>query len=714
MLSFRKIKGRFSRRFKGERNSGNDPGDNVSPFSEHASSYPHPPAIDLDLWARAYEIFEQREPELLAAFKKHLNCSSRNANTSGEFSDQKWVESTVNTLLKDREEKQLRVSILGHDIRIRAQVERLAKLLLWADPIVKTAVSTQPYAALAWSGVSLLLPLLTIGTTQNEAMLQGFNSIGDLQVYWQICEKTYLCSAHQQHYQGLIQPLTKLYSYIIEYQARVICHLSRAQVSRAWHDIASSNEWTVTIETINKLDEYCRARFIPVGEQEEIRKNRDSQLQKMQEKDEKEMRLLQDLAAAAGDYKRYKDVNPKRVPGTCEWFLRDEKFHNWRDNELPALLWVSAGPGRGKSEGGHGRMDGAHALCAILHQLFTSPSTSSLIKYALRRHKENGTALTEKLSVLWEVLAECLISPDAGDIICIFDALDECKPESRREMIEILEKLFHLCETRSCPSSLKVLVTSRPYDSIENAFESLLEPSTCLRFDGDDKSEQIREEIDLVIDARVPDIARGFAADDQRKITERLKGMQNRTYLWLHLTFDIIEKSPARYGRRSDVEKLLSNLPSRVSDAYEKILSRSTDQSQTETLLQIILAAAQPLTLEEANIALTIVLEERDFESHAALESELWPRNKFQSVVTNLCGLFISVYDRRLSFIHQTAREFLASRERQGTWEGRINLAKSHSTISRACLRYLTLPDIAIPKRRLQISPGMMLVCSVT
>jgi hypothetical protein len=195
MLSFRKIKGRFSRRFKGERNSGNDRGDNVSPSSEHASSYPQfeqavqqdpepnsiapsspalvppsarenvsnitlsPPAIDLDLWARAYEIFQQREPELLAAFKKHLNCLSRNANTSGEFSDQKWVESTVNTLLKDREEKQLRVSILGHDIRIRAQVERLAKLLLWADPIVKTAVSTQPYAALAWSGVSLLLPV---------------------------------------------------------------------------------------------------------------------------------------------------------------------------------------------------------------------------------------------------------------------------------------------------------------------------------------------------------------------------------------------------------------------------------------------------------------------------------------------------------------------------------------------------------------------------
>jgi hypothetical protein len=112
-------------------------------------------------------------------------------------------------------------------------------------------------------------------------MLKGFNSIGDLQMYWQICEATYLQSKHQQHYQRLLDALAKLYSYIIEYLALVICPLSRAQLSCAWQDVAGSNAWAGKIREIDKLDEDCRNRFIPVLQQKEIRENRDSQLQAM-------------------------------------------------------------------------------------------------------------------------------------------------------------------------------------------------------------------------------------------------------------------------------------------------------------------------------------------------------------------------------------------------------------------------------------------------
>lgn len=62
--------------------------------------------------------------------------------------------------------------------------------------------------------------------------------------------------------------------------------------------------------------------------------------------------------------------------------------------------------------------------------------------------------------------------------------------------------------------------------------------------------------------------------------------------------------------------------------------------------------------------------------------------------VRELCGLFVSVHDSKLSFIHLTAREFLLHRERQGTWQGCMNLLKSHSTISRSCISYLLLLDI--------------------
>jgi ankyrin repeat domain-containing protein 50 len=53
-------------------------------------------------------------------------------------------------------------------------------------------------------------------------------------------------------------------------------------------------------------------------------------------------------------------------------------------------------------------------------------------------------------------------------------------------------------------------------------------------------------------------------------ISERLKFMENRTYLWLCLTFDAIEQSGSK--RRKDVENLLAILAGTVSDNYERIL----------------------------------------------------------------------------------------------------------------------------------------------
>lgn len=72
-------------------------------------------------------------------------------------------------------------------------------------------------------------------------MLNGFNSNSDLQMYWRICEQAYLQSAYRKEYQHIVEPLAKLYSYIIEYQARVICHLSEVQLSRAWQNVTDAH-----------------------------------------------------------------------------------------------------------------------------------------------------------------------------------------------------------------------------------------------------------------------------------------------------------------------------------------------------------------------------------------------------------------------------------------------------------------------------------------
>lgn len=117
-----------------------------------------------DPWALAYEILQKREPKLVEDYQTHLSFTQRNSSVDAvevgaDLSNPRSVESVMTQLLEDREKKQWQVSLLGKDVKIREQTEKLAKFLLWADPVVKNAVSTQPYAALAWAGVSLLLPV---------------------------------------------------------------------------------------------------------------------------------------------------------------------------------------------------------------------------------------------------------------------------------------------------------------------------------------------------------------------------------------------------------------------------------------------------------------------------------------------------------------------------------------------------------------------------
>ena len=59
----------------------------------------------------------------------------------------------------DREEKQwvLRLRKRQPPTPVREQGEKIIKFVLWSKDFVSAAVSTQPYAALAWSGVSVLL-----------------------------------------------------------------------------------------------------------------------------------------------------------------------------------------------------------------------------------------------------------------------------------------------------------------------------------------------------------------------------------------------------------------------------------------------------------------------------------------------------------------------------------------------------------------------------
>ncbi|KAK4066387.1 hypothetical protein Trihar35433_6814 [Trichoderma harzianum] len=654
MPIFSKFRNRISKR------DSNVPSAPVPVNKDPNSALPHATAASTvnnlagegdELWSRAYALAKEREKQLMEDYERHITSLEGVAADGKSFSAPHDVKAHVNQLLEIRQRKEIQVSIMGHDITMREQIEKLAKFLLWSDAIVKSA-------------------LLVCGARYNEGMLDGFGSISDMQMFWKSYEETYIRQPDTKSYQALKVLLAKLYSFIIEYQARVICHLSNAQLSRAWKSMMGPDDWDNAIKPAKELHDMCLCLVDRVhkngiqtkmeSQLQEIQKSRilqEEMLQVIKEdrEDEKERKLLSDLAMTSGDYERYKNINPERVPGTY---------------------------------GGEGKMDSAQALCAILHQLFIH--TPQLMAHALASHKKYSQDLMRRTDELWRIFLDCVDSSPVP-IICLLDALDECEEEGRTSLTKKLCDLY-LNTNSSTPPRSKFLITSRPYETFKMSFDRLTASPAYLHFDGDDKSGQIGQEINLVIDVRVDYITSSFTTEDRNEISQRLKNMEHRTYLWLHLTLEIIERNMSAYSRRLDMEEFLSKLPPTVSDAYEKILSRSQDDKKVEALLQIVLAAERPLTLDEANYALTLALGD-EFSSHEKLQENLWPQDRFKTTPGNLCGLFISIHDSKLYLIHQTAREFLLDRNPSGAWRGRLNLSRSHGILAKACISYLLMLD---------------------
>ena len=264
-------------------------------------------------------------------------------------------------------------------------------------------------------------------------------------------------------------------------------------------------------------------------------------------------------------YEQHKDINPPRVPGTCQWVLTHQQYLQWYESAGDDLLWISADPGCGKSVLAKSLVDNelqntddhtvcyfffkdndeqdnlATALCAILHQLFSSKR--SLIRYAIPAWEKNAGELRKEVPELWRILIDAGTALETHHVTCVLDALDECRLTDRRWLIDLLSS-FYVQISRSQLMTRrgrsKFLVTSRPYDDIQIEFQRTLDNLPTIRLRGEEENDQIRREIDLVIRMQVEKLTTDLILDSQTKnqMEDKLLKMEHRTYLWLYLAIE--------------------------------------------------------------------------------------------------------------------------------------------------------------------------------
>ncbi|KAL3439834.1 purine and uridine phosphorylase, partial [Aspergillus insuetus] len=511
---------------------------------------------------------------------------------------------------------------------------------------------------------------------------------------------------------------------------RGICDYSDSHKNKEWQGFAAMTAAAYArdiicqirpslVEAEKKLGEILLGLHDTVKENQDLAKqtldNAEKQLnaqhdfakERLSDKEEKCHQLFRLTSDSGGDatYEWYKNRVEERVDNTCIWFLQQKKFQEWLQAESGPLL-VSADPGCGKSVLARYLIDSylprsaticyfffkdkvqdkvRQALCALLHQLFSQ--RPYLIKHAMPEYSKNGEGLINSTESLWKVLRNSIGDPQSGPTIMVLDALDECSELELPDLTQNVESQF-----RGHQGKLKYLLTCRPYESIISRFGSLLRIFPKLHIPGEEESETIGCEVNHVITYRVNQLSqkKNLSPEVGRQLEKGLRKTPHRTYLWVYLVFNYLEEEDFKKTAKG-AESALKTIPTTVNAAYEQILNKSRNRSKVQKVLSIILAASQPLTLPEMNIAVNV-----EESSQSINNLDLEDEEDFKSRLRTLCGLFISIYQGRIHFLHQTAREFLlgdmvssnTTPLEQG-WYHSIAITQAHEVLATVCVCYL-------------------------
>ncbi|KAF3260943.1 hypothetical protein TWF217_004786 [Orbilia oligospora] len=509
-----------------------------------------------------------------------------------------------------------------------------------------------------------------------------------------------------------------------------VCDYADSHKNKKWQDYAATTAAAVTkaflehwsTDTPRAPSSDARAK-----ESEEERTRR-----------AKEIEILKMLYRSP--YLDQKDRNLDRIRGTCEWFVSHRLFKDWQERKSTRTLWISADPGCGKSvlakylidhilpstdfrttcyfffkDDFDNQRSVIIALCCILHQLFTQ-RPALLSKTIIERFQTTGEEFARSFRELWDALL-CAADENAGEIVCVLDAIDECEDDGRTRLSQALRELYSTSTKRG--SNLKFLLTSRPYGEIRQGFRPLDLPGLPiihLSGESDDEMKKISLEIDIFIKAKVRNIGRQLRLrdDEEDLLLHELMRVPNRTYLWVRLTLDLIE-SDVNIDK-SKIVKITSNLPTTVDEAYERILSKSRNLEEARKLLQIVVAAERPLTLEEMNLAMALALRD----GHQSYDDvDLKPVERFREEIRDLCGLIVTIVNSKIYLLHQTVKEFLVpAMNRSGDtknliqmkdrykWKHSLRPLDSHSVLATICLQHLQFQEFGLEPQDDLLTPS--------
>ncbi|OJZ88761.1 hypothetical protein ASPFODRAFT_44485 [Aspergillus luchuensis CBS 106.47] len=605
---------------------------------------------------------------------------------------------------------------------------------------ISSMLAVYPPASIAWTGVCLVLTPLVKYSDQVNASHDGLlYIIAKLPWYAHLVEllKSEIWQSPQQFRQSkapLKEAIIELYRLIIEFQILTLreCHHKFRTLSKTFVGLGSSAEDRLNRiqEAESEVQKYMEIDFrtqvlntlkgikstsaqMETGLAQEL--NRQYALRQQSRLIAKFR--LDETRLDIDQYQAYYEAISNPSSGTTEGFREHMIYQEWESGSTRSLL-VVANPGTGKSvltkslheslskPGGPavcsfffkdrgGQQNNMNvALCHIMYQLFQN-RPDWIVHVADDIQNKDPGDIRSNFSFLRELFHKVLDNAEPDGIVILLDALDESEPDSRG-------KFFQHLHSFDSPA-LKLFCTARPLRDIIDDFKPVM--SSILNLDLDEQCQEfLSRDIQCVASQRLKAFIEKQRIEDEsiccqlrEKLTKRVEG--DRTYLFVKLLFDILDKK--KLGMTSSVRawvKEFENIPESVFDAYTELLDAidESDREAVKAMLEIVLAAQRPLTVEEMEIALKVGMDDEAFERGDEFNPIL-----FKADMLERCHFLLVTYNDRIYFIHQTVKDYLLSeqesqvkpkKDKRPAWLQSISTVSCHETILNSCMRYISAP----------------------
>lgn len=316
-------------------------------------------------------------------------------------------------------------------------------------------------------------------------------------------------------------------------------------------------------------------------------------------------------------------------------------------------------------------------LAGVWRQLILNKNAlSDDVKDVYKEHADKDTRPT--LHAVAEILAKEIARYRI--VYVVVDALDEL-PEARR--IRLMERLQKIQDSQT---GLRLLVTSRMYDSIARHFEG--QPRLEIKASTEDVREYVRGRITRGsrLERHVlkdPTLARDIentVAGKAEKMYDSLSDTWASSNYYRFLLAQLHMDSLQEVGSPKAVRRALGRLPEDLDATYERAMQRiaaqgAHDKLYAELILQWISFATRQLSVDELLEALAVEEDTEELDRSNILDAEL--------LTSVCCGLVIvDQMSKVVRLVHFSTQEYFR-RVRS------VRFPRAQEQISRTCLTYL-------------------------